>query len=174
MDTIGRLYWRNRRQSGSKAIPRGKTGSRNASVIDKETRCLETKPEFWLDGQNVERWTWNSLTPRRSTTSYTTTFSSARARKWHDVGRSRPDEATVQGRCNDLNGPALHRSLGGGYASRNGNSNILARRMGVIHQVIPGLALLPSSPRASDVEICTNYYRDSAICLYLTCWRASD
>lgn|SRR5271156_3604249 len=138
MGTIGRLYWRNRRQSGSKAIPRGKTGSRNASVIDKETRCLETKPEFWIDGHRVERWTWNRLGPRRSTTSYTTTSPSAGARKWHDVDRSRPDEAAVQGRCNDLNGPCLHCSLGGGYASRNGNSNILVRRMGVIHQVITG------------------------------------
>jgi len=32
MDTIGRLYWRNRRQSGSKAILGSKTGSRNASA----------------------------------------------------------------------------------------------------------------------------------------------
>jgi hypothetical protein len=107
MDTIGRLYWRYRRQSGSKAILGSKTGSRNASLIDKETRFLETKPEFWLDRHSVERWTWNRLAPRRSRTSYTTTFSSARPRKWHDVGRSRPDEATGQGRCNDLNGLLL-------------------------------------------------------------------
>src|ERR1700722_589766 len=85
MDTIGRLYWRNQRQSESKEIQRGKTGSRNASVIGKETRSLEAKPEFWVYGRSVKRWTWNRLAPRLSATSYTTTFSSARARKWHDV-----------------------------------------------------------------------------------------
>ena len=69
--------------------------------------CLETKPEFWLDGHSVERWAWNRLAPRRSTASYTTIFSSARARKWYDVGRSWRDEATVQGRCNGLNGLLL-------------------------------------------------------------------
>ena len=49
MDTIGRLHWRNRRYSGIKTILNRQNGSRNTSVIDKETRYLETKPELWLD-----------------------------------------------------------------------------------------------------------------------------
>ena len=44
---------------------------------------------------------------------------------------------------------------------RNGNSNILARQMSVIHLSNNWLALLPSSPLM--LKFCTNYYRDSAI-----------
>lgn len=68
----------------------------------------------------------------------------------------------------------LHLSLGGGYASRNGENNILASRIGVTHQTIWADIFAKLVSGFVMLNFALTIIVIVAFALYLTCWRASD